>query len=200
MDQDEAAALLGVPSDATAETVRRAWRVWARIAHPDVGGDPHHFSRLDEARRQLLRAPAVQAPLQRRPRESLSSVRRRPAHPMLLAFAALVTVLLAAVPAEISAPLAVAALPAAIGATGWAFWATRAVLDGRADHGHRIATLAALWVPVAVAQVAVSILAGESIVPVLPLSALMIAAAVSAINPGAGLWRPTGQSSTFDPK
>ena len=97
---------------------------------------------------------------------------------------------LAAIPAIAMQPLFIAAAPAFIAATTWAVLATRAVLDRRADHGHRITALALLWLPIASAQVLVSIIAGDSVLPVLPLSALPLAAAVSAVNPGAGLWRP----------
>ena len=55
MGREEAAQLLGVPADADPDTIRHAWRLWARVAHPDVGGDPAHFARLDEARRVLQR-------------------------------------------------------------------------------------------------------------------------------------------------
>lgn len=60
MNRDEAAVLLGVPVTADPEEVRHAWRMWARIAHPDADGDPAHFTELEQARRVLLQAaPAV---------------------------------------------------------------------------------------------------------------------------------------------
>lgn len=188
MDRNEAAALLGVAADADVDAVKRAWRVWARLAHPDAGGDPENFARLDEARRILLRPPLKS--FEPAPRESWRAVLTRPAHPLLLALGAGAAVALAAIPAIAMQPLFIAAAPAFIAATTWAVLATRAVLERQADHGHRITALALLWLPIAAAQVLVSIIAGTSLVPVLPLSALPLAAAVSAVNPGAGLWRP----------
>ena len=41
--------VLGVPRDATAEEVRRAYRRAARAAHPDVGGDPAAFRAVTRA-------------------------------------------------------------------------------------------------------------------------------------------------------
>lgn len=188
VDREEAAALLGVPSDATVEAVKRAWRVWARLAHPDAGGDPDNFARLDEARRIMLRP--LPRSLEPAPREPWRSVLTRPTHPLLLGLGAGAAVALAAIPAIAPQPVAVAAAPAFIAATAWAVLATRAILVRRADHGHRITALALLWLPIASAQVLVSVIAGTSLLPVLPLSALPLAAAVSAVNPGAGLWRP----------
>ena len=200
MTRTEAAALLGVPVDADERAVRRAWRVWARLAHPDVGGDPAHFDRLDQARRLLLTAPpAPRVPMAApAPRAPWSTVLRRPAHPVGLALAAVATVLLAALPSLRSTvepamtDLVLLGLPAAIAAAGWAAWAARAVLDDRADVGHRMVTLPLAWLPVVVVQVAVSAILGASLLPVLPLLALPLVAAVSAVNPGAGLWRRIG--------
>ena len=189
VDRDEAAALLGVTADASAEAVKRAWRVWARLAHPDAGGDPRSFARLDEARRVLLRPQPPSLGLEPAPRLPWRAVLTRPAHPILLALGAVVAVLLAIVP-SLAPPPVVAAAPAFLAATAWAVLASRALVAPRADHGHRITALALLWLPIASAQVLVSIIAGVSLLPVLPLSALPLAAAVSAVNPGAGLWRP----------
>ena len=196
MDRDEAAALLGVPADATTEAVKRAWRVWARLAHPDAGGDPQHFAKLDEARRTLLHSRPPAVGLEPKPRPTWREVLTRPAHPILLGLGAVVAVTLAVVPSFAPPPLVLAAAPAFLAATAWAVVASRAVLappsvlGPSADHGHRITALALLWLPVASAQVGVAIIAGVSLLPVLPLSALPLAAAVSAVNPGAGLWRP----------
>ena len=196
MDRDEAAALLGVPADATTEAVKRAWRVWARLAHPDAGGDPQHFAELDEARRVLLGAQPPALGLEPTPRPTWREVLTRPAHPILLGLGAVVAVTLAVVPSFTPPPLVLAAAPAFLAATAWAVVASRALLAPRgghnpsADHGHRITALALLWLPIATAQVVVAIIAGVSLLPVLPLSALPLAAAVSAVNPGAGLWRP----------
>ena len=196
MDRDEAAALLGVQADASAVDVKRAWRVWARLAHPDAGGDPQHFAELDEARRLLLREQPPLLGLEPQPRPTWRQVLTRPAHPILLSLGAVAAMALAIVPSVAPQPLFLAAAPAFLAATAWAVVASRALLapsSGRgpsADHGHRITALALLWLPVASAQVVVSMIAGASLLPVLPLSALPLAAAVSAVNPGAGLWRP----------
>lgn len=200
MTREEAAALLGVPVDADERTVRHAWRMWARLAHPDVGGDPAHFNRLDQARRLLLGPrpiPTVPLP-EPAPRASWADVVHRPDRPRLLSLAAVFTVLLAVMPsfrspAEVAmTDLVVLGLPAAIAAAGWAAWAARSVLSDRADLGHRMAALPLAWLPIAAAQLVVSWIAGASLLPVLPLLALPLVAAVSAVNPGAGLWRGLG--------
>lgn len=201
MTGEEAASLLGIRADADATTIRHAWRVWARLAHPDTGGDPDHFVRLDEARRVLLHADAqrpLPAPPEPAPREPLIALVRRPPHARAVALLGVGAVLLAVLPRIVPAPLVFAAMPAAFGAAAWAAWATGQVLATRADPGHRIMGLAALWLPVAASQLALSLLAGASLLPVLPLVALPLAAAVSAVNPGAGLWRPVGVGATRD--
>lgn len=50
----QARALLGVGEHASADEVRRAYRRLARHAHPDAGGDPADFHRLQEAVAVLL--------------------------------------------------------------------------------------------------------------------------------------------------
>lgn len=192
VDRIEAAALLGVPLDADPDTVRRAWRLWARAAHPDAGGDPAHFTRLDEARQALLRNQPS-APLVPTPRLPLRAVMHRPAHRLqllggaiLVLGAALLPQLLAGV---LTLPLALAAIPAAATATAWSVWAARQALDPAADRGHRIAALALLWGPLALGQLLVSTIAGTSLLPVLPVLALPIAAVVALLDPSTGLWR-----------
>jgi hypothetical protein len=197
MSREVAATTLGLPVDASPDDVRHAWRMWARISHPDVGGDPAHFARLDQARRVMMQPrPAAEgiapAPL---PRPPLSAVVHRPRALRLLAFGALAGIALAALPAMVAAPrgtiaFAVAAAPAAIAAAAWAAWATRTVATAEADNGHRMMLLSILWLPLAVAQQLTAVVAGASLLMVLPLMALPLAAAVSAVNPGAGLWRP----------
>ncbi len=54
MSMREACEVLGVPPDADAEQVRRAYRRLARECHPDLGGDAAEFHRLQEAARALL--------------------------------------------------------------------------------------------------------------------------------------------------
>ena len=190
MNRDQAAFLLGVPVTADPDAVRHAWRMWARIAHPDVDGDPVHFAQLDAARRVLLEAAPEEPPvIISAPRQTWSEVVRRPAHPVALAAWALVTILLAAVAGFSSLPYPIAVAMSSLAAASWTVWAASELLSRGADHGHRIAALALLWLPVATMQVLVSILAGESLVPVLPLLALPFVAVVALVNPGAGLWR-----------
>lgn len=193
MGREEAAQLLGVPVDADPDAVRHAWRLWARVAHPDVGGDPAHFARLDEARRVLQRARPIPFGERPAPRAPWSAVVRRPARPVVLLLAAVGVVLIPVLPAVSPVPFGVGAVAAAIASAAWAVGATREALGERADHGHRIAALALAWIPVAAAQVLLSAGAGVSLVPVLPLFAVPLVVAVAAVNPGAGLWRPIGR-------
>lgn len=193
MDRGQAAALLGVPVDADTRTVRRAWRMWAREAHPDAGGDAVHFAELDMARRILLTARPVL--LEPTPRAPLRSVLQRPAHPVLLTLGAIVCLAAVIIDAQVLAtpaglPPAVAAMPAPTLAALWASWAARACLRPQADKGHRMTILAAMWLPLWLMQVLLSTVTTASLLPILPISALPLAIAVAAINPGAGLWRP----------
>lgn len=193
MDREEAALLLGVPVDADPDTVRHAWRLWARVAHPDVGGDPVHFARLEEARRVLRHPAPVPFGSRVTPRATWQEVVRRPSRPEPLVLAAVAVVLIVVLPAVTALPFGLCAVAAAIASAAWAVWATREVLGEGADHGHRIAALALVWLPVASAQVLLSAGVGASLVPVLPLFAVPLVVAVAAVNPGAGLWRPIGQ-------
>lgn len=194
MKRDEAAFLLGVSPEADPDRVRHAWRMWARIAHPDFGGDAAHFAQLDTARRILLQpipAPAFGVTLA--PRATFSQVLQRPAHPIALGIAGVMSILLAILPGLSQVPFGIAAVAASIGSAAWAVWTVSEVLNQNADHGHRIAALALCWLPIAFAQVLVSVAVGVSLVPVLPLLALPLVAAVASVNPGAGLWRPVGR-------
>ena len=194
MNRDEAAFLLGVPVTADPEAVRQAWRMWARIAHPDVDGDPAHFAELDAARRVLLQpAPAVAPAVNSAPRKKWSQVVRKPAHPFALALSGIVAILLAALAGVSTLPYAVAVATSSLAAALWAVWVASEILSKSADHGYRIAALALLWLPIALIQVLVSVLVETSFVPVLPLLALPFVAAVALVNPGAGLWRPVGR-------
>ena len=194
MNRDEAAFLLGVPASADSETVRHAWRMWARIAHPDVDGDPDHFARLDAARRVLLQpVPAPSLAVASTPRKTWSQVVRRPAHPFALAFSGIATVLLAALAGVSPLPFALVVAASSIAAAMWAVWMTSELLSKSADHGHRIAALALVWLPIALFQLLISVLVATSFVPVLPLLALPFVGVVAMVNPGAGLWRPVGR-------
>lgn len=194
MNRDEAAVLLGVPVTADPEEVRHAWRMWARIAHPDVHGDAAHFTQLEEARRVLLKAaPVAASVVTPAPRQSWSHIVRKPAHSYALALSGVATILLAALAGWSPMPYAFAVATSSLAAALWTAWAASEILSSSADHGHRIVALALLWLPIVVMQVLVSVLVGTSFVPVLPLIALPFVAVVALVNPGAGLWRPVGR-------
>lgn len=66
MDGTLARALLGVPTHATTEQIRRAFRVAAFDAHPDQGGDGLRFRQLVAARDLLvISAPDYPPPAKR---------------------------------------------------------------------------------------------------------------------------------------
>lgn len=189
----EAALLLGVPTDATPATVRHAWRMWARIAHPDVGGDPEHFARLEQARRVMMipDPDAIVAP----PRPRLIDVLRPPAHPVLISLGVLAALVLSALPALVGDPtslvaIAVACTPGAVAAAGIAAVVTRECLVDTADRGHRIVVVTVAWLAVAVPQVLLAAAVGVDLVPVLPVLAIPIVAVVGSLDPSVGLWRP----------
>jgi hypothetical protein len=46
---DEACATLGVEPEASLEEVKKVWAAKAQFAHPDHGGDPERFKRLQKA-------------------------------------------------------------------------------------------------------------------------------------------------------
>jgi hypothetical protein len=205
LSRADAAALLGVDSSADPGTVRHAWRMWARVAHPDVGGDPEHFARLDAARHVLMQplplaetTPLAEpVPWVPDPRAPITAVLRRPERTIALLATAATTLLLATLPGVLPPPvsmgqLAVTSAPAAVVAALLAVWLTRQVLTSSADRGHRITVLAVAWLPLAVAMVVISTLVGSSMLPVLPVLALPLVAAVASLDPGAGLWRPIG--------
>lgn len=62
MSMREACDVLGVPPDADAEQVRRAYRRLARECHPDLGGDAAEFHRLQDAAQALLGDSRPQPP------------------------------------------------------------------------------------------------------------------------------------------
>lgn len=186
--RDEAAALLGVPADAAPDAVRRAWRTWARLAHPDAGGDPAHFTRLHEAREVLLRQVPQPMPAPA-PRPTWREVLHAPDHPRAVIGLGLVAIGSGALAPILDLGFASVACAALLGAVA-AVVLTRALLLPTADAGHRIAMLALTWAPIVAGQLVVSSVLGTSLVPVLPILAVPLVAAVSAVNPGAGLWRP----------
>jgi len=194
MNRDEAAYLLGVSPEADPDEVRHAWRMWARIAHPDVGGDPAHFAQLDHARRiLLLPVPAPIFVAVPKPRAGWSQVLQRPKHLAALVITGATTISLPALAGLVGVPFTVVVAVAALASAMWVAWCVREILNRNADRGHRIAALALCWLPIACAQVLVSLAVGASLVPVLPLLALPLVAVVATVNPGAGLWRPVGR-------
>lgn len=196
MDRPTAAAILGVPVDADAAQVRRAYRMWARITHPDAGGNAEHFARLTLARRTMLRpravarAAAAPGPTPA-PRPPVSAMVRMPGHVAPLVIGALIAIALTTLPLA-GASTTIAAFAAGIAAATWAALATRAILRGGADAGHRIVVLVWTWLPIAAADVIVGMALGTGIITVLPVLALPFVAVVASVNAGAGLWRPIG--------
>lgn len=203
MSRAQATALLGLPGDADAEQVRRAWRAWARLAHPDHGGDREFFDRLRLARDVLLdtddsgsvrpearTGPEPDAPAAR-PAWSQVLRRPRPAELVFLGLLAVVSVALGAIVGVVGEgddllTLAVAVSPAAVAAAGWAHIVVSRILTHGADVGHRITALTVAWVPITAAQLLLAGILGVSLVPVLPVLVLPFVVVVAAVNPGAG--------------
>lgn len=192
MTREEAAALLGVDAQADPTQVRQAWRVWARLAHPDAGGDGDHFRRLVVARDVLLADteldpnPAIEPA----PRASLRSVCRMPTPRALAGIVAFTLVAFAAGFSVRSADPWAAALVLGGLATAAVAVMGRAILQSTADVGHRITFLALAWLPIAAVQVTVLEFLGGSVITALPVMVLPFVIAVALVNPGAGLWRP----------
>jgi hypothetical protein len=207
LTREQAAALLGVTVESSPLDVRRAWRTWARLAHPDHGGDPAFFGRLRLAR-DILLAPAGALSVDDRevgeaapvPRARWAEVLHQPSRAMVGAATVLgiLAIGLALLPSAFGlgggqtvdpAMLAITSGPAAVAAAGWAIFVVNRLLGRRGDVGHRIVALTAAWLPIALAQIVLAAVAGVSLVPVLPLFVLPFVAAVAATNPGAGLWQ-----------
>ena len=105
MTRQHSALLLGIDESSSADDIQRAWKMWVRLAHPDVGGDRDHFEALMRARRILLAnvvqanalkadtAPAVEQAVPDRP--SLRSVIRQPSGRAAIVLVSLVAVALA---------------------------------------------------------------------------------------------------------
>ena len=56
--------VLGLPTGATQDEVRGAWKKLAAVHHPDRGGDPAEFDRYRQAYLTALQdAPEVRAPV-----------------------------------------------------------------------------------------------------------------------------------------
>lgn len=205
---EEAARLLGVAPDAQPADVKRAFRLWATWAHPDQGGSADRFGELCAARDRLLEAdsprPAARegassrgtpdgthdATITPRPRRPWGAVLVRPSPLHLAGLALGFVVAVAAVLVAGSAPLL--ALPAAFASAAWCVAVSRSILTD-ADHGHVIVTRSLAWAAATVAQMLVALLAGITLVEVLPLLALPFVAAIAAVNPAAGLRRGTSR-------
>ena len=205
MTQEHAALLLGVDESASADDVQRAWKVWVRLAHPDVGGDRDHFEELMRARRVLLAnmvqvnavtadiAPAAEQVVPDRP--SLRCVVRRPARRAAIAFVGVAVIALASPLLTLSLAPWLSAAIMGVCAAGFAVGGTRALLGDRGDVGHRIACASALWLPLACGQVGLSASLGSDIVLMLPVLAVPLVASVAWMNAGAGLWTPVRSSA-----
>ena len=202
MMREQAALLLGVDADASAEQVHHAWRVWAKLAHPDAGGDREHFEALVRARSILLTHPAqplAQPTAERtstpstptpQPRVRLRDVCRRPSVPgmAVLALVAVVATLAVFVAPQLT-DLG-AALTVGMAASTAAIAIQRNLLGRSADTGHRIAALTLAWFPIAAVLTAAVAYQGLAIIGFLPVIALPFVVTVGLVNPGAGLWRP----------
>lgn len=202
--RDDAARLLGVSSDADAVTVRRAFRAWAALAHPDHGGNAQAFADLCRARDILLSgqppqdvatAPVDESPdrpADPPPRRPWTQVMRRPTAPMLalLAVGAALAVLSVVAGTWVAMPWGL--VPAALLAAAWCCAAASAVVRG-GDAGHVIVARSLAWSALASAQIVVASLTDIAIIDVLPVMALPFVMVIAAVNPGAGLWRVAGR-------
>lgn len=203
-ERAEYAAILGVPADASAEHLRRAWRAWAQLLHPDHGGDDATFIRVREAYDALIsevgdpvtpaqmaaaRAhPCVARPddvisastamREPAPRPSLRSILVAPRQPFFLSMLVGVALAAAALPSVIGLSV-LSALPAAILSGLVAVVLAYRCLADAADAGHRAVVAAITWALLTVVQIAVSGLAGTSILAMLPLLALPLVAFTS---------------------
>lgn len=190
--RDAAARLLGVPVDAEPATVRRAFRLWAAVAHPDQGGSPEAFERLVAAREVLL-TPVVPEPsyaastdLSPQPRRPWSKVLVRPTPRGALGSITVVVAAVGVVPFARGEFTGWVLAVAAVLATAASVVAPRAVM-ARPDHGHVIVMRAAVWLAVVALQLLVSALFGVPMLEALPLMAVPFVAAIALVNPGAGL-------------
>lgn len=203
MTREQAALLLGVDVDASTEQVNHAWRVWAKLAHPDLGGDRGHFEALAVARAVLAGRAARPAPQEQsssatepsNDRDRLRDMCRRPSPRGTLAIvlAALGSVIAVAIAPSLSD--FGAALAVATAACVCAVAIQRSVLREAADVGHRIALLTLAWFPTAALLAVMVAYHGVAIIGLLPVVALPFVVAVALVNPGAGLWRPIRQTS-----
>lgn len=189
LDREAAARLLGIPADAPAREVRRAFRLWAAVAHPDCGGTEEQFARLCAARDVLLASPP---PLRSAPRVAARTpwrdVMRRPSPRSVLVLGVLMALSVSAVLVALVVPVLLGLAVAAIAATVTSVAVGR-VLLGNPDHGHVIVTRTIAWIAITGLQCVVAALAGIPAFDALPLLAVPFVASIAMVNPGAGLWR-----------
>jgi preprotein translocase subunit Sec63 len=57
MQRQQALAVLGLPSNATPDQIKRRYRKLAKRYHPDCGGDPKQMQRIIAAYETLTRDP-----------------------------------------------------------------------------------------------------------------------------------------------
>ena len=194
MTREQAALLLGVRSQASSEEVNHAWRVWAKLAHPDAGGDREHFEALAHARSVLLSRTELAVEVSVEPRASLRSVCHRPSLGRLL------VVCLAIVGSSIGG-IGVAhlsdfgtAFAIGVASAATAIAIQRAFLGPSADTGHRITIVVLAWLPVVAALGLGVTYLGVELIELLPVVVLPLVVTVALVNPGAGLWRPVRQT------
>ena len=203
MTRRQAASLLGVDVHATPTEVNQAWRVWAKLAHPDAGGDRAHFEVLAQARALLLRGAVSVAPAgqhasdgpHRAGRLSWQQVSRRPDRRGLITLAAVALVGMLVTVASPRLSTLMAGVTLGLAAAGFAVVSERSLLQPCADTGHRIGILCAAWLPVVTMLLVGSAIQGVDVIAVLPIVAMPFVASVALVNPGAGLWRSVSSSS-----
>lgn len=192
MERADAARLLGVPLDAGPQAVRRAFRLWAAVAHPDQGGSAEAFARLHLAREVLLTLPQADDHESLPPRRPWSSVLVRPSLADALPACAAALAAVAMVPVATGASLVWGLTLAALLATVTSVLVSRAVLRAP-DHGHVIVARALVWLAVVIGQLGAAAAFGVPMLEALPLMAVPFVAAIAMVNPGAGLWRSVGR-------
>lgn len=189
MERSEAARLLGIAADATPREVRRAFRLWAAMAHPDHGGSERQFALLCQARSVLLRPPPppeITTP----PRKAWRDVVVRPGPRGVALLMGLVALSIVAVLAAPLGPMPWSLVGAALASTVTCMVAGRLLLN-QPDHGHVIVTRSLAWIAVTALQCALAAAVGIPAFEALPLLAVPFVACISLVNPGAGLWRPS---------
>lgn len=197
LDRKTAARLLGIPADAEARDVRRAFRMWAAMVHPDFGGSQEQFARLCAARDVLLAPPPRSAPEHHdstavrchlAARTPWRDVLRRPSPSSVIVLAALVVLSVSAVLVALVVPILLGLAVAAIAATVTSVAVGRVLLRNP-DHGHVIVTRTIAWIAITGLQCVVAALAEIPAFEALPLLAVPFVASIAMINPGAGIWR-----------